>query len=400
MIEIQVHDDDSRFAGQLRRRILEGIAKLPESTQAQFHVYPPIDTDTFEKYMRELETRQQAFRRHGDWTGDDIPLDRASILVVDYDLLQDTAFLTGEMVAYAVRCFSTCGLVVGVNQYGENPFDLTLRGHLESFADLNVGWRQLSNASLWGGTQRGFTPWHWPSLPAYHSAFEGKAKCILENLDANLCVWQILGFPADSFEMLPRTVAGFLGSQPRDVTFDRFVRLSGNGLRRKDLPGGGDVSAHVVARVGAARISKWLERRLLPRQDILVDAPHLVSRYPSLLASDSKDIETWNRTAQLTRHEELPLDTKLIEPFRLRRRDWASRPVWFWDELRECEEIREVAKPWTTQTPDWLFCEDASRFYERRHCTEFVASTGSPYERRFARVFENVHYDPQVPFYL
>jgi hypothetical protein len=159
------------------------------------------------------------------------------------------------------------------------------------------------------------------------------------------------------------------------------------------------MSKDALARVSAARISKWLERLVLPGQDILVDAPHLVSRYPSLMTGDVMDIETWNRTARLVSHEDLGLRTDLIEPFRLKKDHWLSRPVWFWDEVRECQDILEVREPWKMERPNWVFCEDASRFYEEG-CREFIADVASPFARRFVKNFEGVDYRPKVRFSL
>ena len=159
------------------------------------------------------------------------------------------------------------------------------------------------------------------------------------------------------------------------------------------------MSEDVLARVGVVRLSKWLERLVLPEQDILVDAPHLVSRYPSLMTGDAMDIETWNRTARLVSHKALGLRTNLIEPCRLKKDHWLSRAVWFWDELRECEDILEVREPWKMQTPDWVFCEDASRFYEEGY-REFIAHVESPFARRFVKFFGDVDYRPKVRFSL
>ena len=156
----------------------------------------------------------------------------------------------------------------------------------------------------------------------------------------------------------------------------------------------------VLARVGAARISKWLERLVLPEQDFLVDAPHLVARYPSLIAGDEKKIKDWNSTAQLVDYRELGLDTKTIEPYRLKKDYWMSRPVWFWDTLREDESIKEVREPWLTDKPSWVFCEDASRFHDRKDCEEFFADTDSPFTRRFIKGFKRVDYRPRVRFWL
>jgi hypothetical protein len=161
----------------------------------------------------------------------------------------------------------------------------------------------------------------------------------------------------------------------------------------------GHVSDDVVVRVGAARISKWLERLVLPGQDVLVDAPHLVSRYPSLISDGIEEIETWNRTARRASYDELGVSSENIERFRLKKEHWLSRPVWFWDELRECEEITEVREPWKITQPDWVFCEDASAFHKEGY-REFVADVESPFARRFVRFFEDVEYRPSMRFSL
>src|SRR5579864_3344441 len=104
--------------------------------------------------------------------------DDADILVIDYDLLdlRDQTYLTGENVAYLARCYSRCGIIVGLNQFGPNDFDLSLKGHPESFADLNVGGEQIGNPGLWSAKWNGFRPWHWPLLPAAVEAFKLRAR--------------------------------------------------------------------------------------------------------------------------------------------------------------------------------------------------------------------------------
>ena len=207
--------------------------------------------------------------------------------------------------------------------------------------------------------------------------------------------------------MLPREIVQFIEKQEKkehfQTTFREFVTESGNGLRLKDtekLDKG--INDHILARIGAARISKWLECLVLPEQDILVDAPHLILRYPSLITGDEKKIETWNKTAQLIEYDELGLKTDLIEPYRFQKDHWVSRPVWFWDKLRECEHIREITEPWLTVKPNWVFCEDASYFYNRENCREFLADTASPFTQRFVKYFDKdeVDYRPRVRFSL
>ena len=207
------------------------------------------------------------------------------------------------------------------------------------------------------------------------------------------------------FQLLPRGIVQFIEKQEQkehfQTTFREFVTESGNGLRFKDTEAlDKGINDHILARVGAARISKWLEYLLLPEQDILVDAPHLISRYPSLIAGGEKKIETWNKAAQLIGHDKLELRTDLIDPYRFQKAHWVSRPVWFWDKLRECERISEIIEPWLTVKPDWVFCEDASYFYNRENCREFLADTASPFTQRFVKYFDEVDYRPRVRFSL
>lgn len=221
-------------------------------------------------------------------------------------------------------------------------------------------------------------------------------------------IWKVLGFDPGVFQLLPREIVQFIGKYQGEklfqTTFREFVTESGNGLRVKDAkkPKKG-VNDHILARVGAARISKWLEQLVLPEQDILVDAPHLVSRYPSLITGDKKKIGTWNETAQLVDFSKLEImNTDLIEPYRFKKSYWISRPVWFWDKLCEYEDIKEVSEPWLTVKPDWVFCEDTSCFYnpKQKDCKEFLADIASPFARRFVRNFKKIDYQPKVRFSL
>ena len=295
MKTILIYDDEKPFANKLK----EGLAELP-ILEGTFEVEALTERE-FKEMMGVFKNRQIAFREDGEWGYERTLLDEASIFIVDYDLLYSTAgdFLTGELVAYLARCFSECGLIVGY-RYGDNAFDLTLRGQPESFADLYVGGRHLSNPGLWGvteATEVGFRPWCWPILPNYLRDFEKKVEDVKESLAGDAPICQVLGLTPELFAMLPRSISQFLGAEPAETTFRRFVTESDNGLKQRDATDA--VSEDVLARVGATRISKWLERLVLPEQDILVDAPHLVSRYPSLMTGDVTNIETWNRTAQL-----------------------------------------------------------------------------------------------------
>ena len=402
MKKILIYDDEYEQTERFKDKLNQALKRAGKD---QDFVIETLCDKTLRCSIEKLQSKQDEFRNNRTCSDETTEFDGASIFIVDYDLLKSKAggLLTGEIIAYIVRCFSECKLIIGLNQYGDNSFDLTLRGHPESFADLNLGETQLSNPDLWRGDwgdfRRGFRPWYWPNLFDSLHNFDRKVAKVKENLGNPIC--EVLGFDSKLFQLLPRAVIQFIGpvkgKEPAETTFQEFVMHSGNGLRPKDK----DISDDkVLARIGAARISKWLERLVLPEQDFLVDAPHLVSRYPSLITDNEKKIKDWNRTAQLVTCDELGLNTDLIEPYRFQKDYWVSRPVWFWDRLREDESIKEVREPWLTVKPNWVFCEDASRFYNRQECKEFFADTDSSFTRRFVKDFKKVDYRPRVRFSL
>ena len=426
--EILIYDDEQGRTEGFKGKLEDGLDAADQ--RENFNVIP-LNGSKFQNAIKALEQRRIKFRdnKEIDFEGSSNDgaekIDNASIFIIDYDLLSSqedeekkekeekeffTGSLTGEIVAYLVRCFSKCKLIIGLNQYGNNPFDLTLRENLDSFADLNLGDQQLGNPNLWMGdwedSGHKYRPWSWPNLADSIHNFDKRIEEVQKKLDKP--IWEVLGFDLEVFQLLPREIVQFIGKYQGEklfqTTFREFVTESGNGLRSKDvkkLKKG--VNNHILARVGAARISKWLEQLVLPEQDILVDAPHLVSRYPSLIKGDRENIEIWDKTARLAGHEKLGLDTNLIECHRFGGSDkahWISRPVWFWDKLRECEDIIEVSEPWETVIPDWVFCEDTSCFHKQENCKEFFADVASPFTRRFVKNFDGVDYQPRVRFSL
>ncbi len=402
MKKILIYDDEDEQTERFKDKLNQALKRAGKD---QDFVIETLCDKALQCSIEKLQNKQEELRNNGTCSNETTEFDEAAIFIIDYDLLKSEAggLLTGEIIAYVVRCFSECELIVGLNQYGHNTFDLTLRGHPESFADLNLGEDQLGNPDLWrgdwGDSRPGYRPWYWPNLFDSLCNFDRKVADVRKNLDKPIC--EVLGFAPELFRLLPRDIVQFIGKgagkEPAETTFREFVIHSGNGLRPKDTT---ISDKGVLARVGAARISKWLERFVLPEQDFLVDAPHLVARYPSLIAGDKKKIKDWNSTAQLVDYRELGLNTDLIESYRFKKNYWVSRPVWFWDTLRECEEIKEVKEPWLTDKPSWIFCEDASRFHKRKDCEEFFADTDSPFTRRFVKDFKKVDYRPRVRFSL
>lgn len=332
-----------------------------------------------------LEARRKAARETQTFRGGVAAVDDADVLVVDYDLLylDATSFLTGENLAYLARCYSTCGFILALNQFSGAMFDLTLKGHPHSFADLNILAEALSHPGLWEDRAPGFRPWSWPLVPDATASFERRVAFLLAGDNLDRPIVGTLGIPESVVAVMDRelteSITGFASSL-EELTFREFVCSSGNGLRGKDEV----VNASSQARIAAARVAQWLEAVVLPGQDILVDAPHLVSRFPSLLEGNPDDVEAWNRTCRLDRGaERLGVKTSLIQSFRAPLDEWVSRPTWFWPLLSEEAELPEVEDPWKRPEPPYVFCEDTSRFAPVDAVVEFVADLPSPFSRRY-----------------
>ena len=391
-MKVRIYDDNLKFAERWAKELKALVERVEGLDVAA------LTNDEFTERLGTLMTRRRAWREHGQWDDGGVAFDDIDILVIDFDLFDakpaaGQSFVTGEQVAYMVRCFSTCQFIIGMNlpAYRTNGFDLTLRGHVESYADLNIGSAQLANPGLWTSQAKDFRPWHWPIVPMYLRDLEKRIQDAGEGLDVAIC--QVLEMPEELFAMLPRAIGDFLGKEPEQATFRDFVIDSGYGLPPKDKPKG-EGDPDVLARIGATRIAKWIERRLLPGQDILVDVPHLISRFPSLLLGSPEAIDDWNRAIRLDDLDATGINGELVDGFRVEKQHWLSRPMWRWDEVRECGDIKEVQEPWTVRFPEWVFCEDASRFCKDFH--EFRADLASPYSLRYISRFDEVDYRPQT----
>lgn len=388
--KILIYDDET----QIGKKYVDRLKKL-ELIINGFDI-EILDDESFSDELKTLKERQKKIREGNSWDDDLSILDSTSIFIIDFDLINpDKQILvsSGEEVAYLTRCFSTCGLIVGLNLVRGNTFDLTLQGNPKSFADLNISSDQLDNHGLWGGKTDGFRPWYWPVLTKQCKTFTKKVDDAKGHLDSSIC--DFLNFPKEVVEVFSRTVGEFIGNNPHETTFRDLVMKSPNGLMGKDIKAANYLDEEMMGRIATSRISKWLERLVLPGQDILVDAPHLVMRYPSLLKGDHTKAETWNMTAKFENFEKLDLDFETIERFRFKRDHWLSRPAWFSSQISGCQNIKEVREPWTKEETKFVFCEDSSSFYDKEECKSFIATTDSPYDRRFVRYFRDLaEYSP------
>lgn len=370
---IVVCDDETQvmesWAGRLR-----AVAAV----KAAFEV-TAADPEEFKAAVSELEQRRRNARDGGKHQQKTPTLiDRADVLLVDYDLMQvyEQSYLTGEVVAYLARCYSDCGLIIGMNQFGDNSFDLTLARESQSYADFNIGSKQVSQPGLWDVAEAGFRPWRWPNIDDAVADMRRRAREVGDALDTPIV--EYLGLK--DVETFPREITEFIkvtGTQIGAVTFRDFVTSSGNGLRRKDK-----ADDQALARIAAARISKWLEDFVLPAQDVLVDAPHLVGRLPEVMTGNISRLETWNKTTG-TDLKTLGIRVDGLKAFQFSARSWLSRPAWLWRDLQNATAMQTLRSSRKGEVPDYVFCEDISRFVPRKQAREFVAEVPSAFNRRY-----------------
>lgn len=370
-MNIIIYDDEAASQSEWRNTLRKHLVG--------HRIDAPLPATLFDE-LEVLQKRREAARagKPGSSHGKSC-FDTADLLIVDYDLLklQGAGYLTGEEVTYLVRCYSRCGIVVALNQFFDADFDLSLRGHLHSFADLNINATHLSRPGLWTQPWTGLRPWHWPLLPWAVAAYERRVEFLKTRLDEPIL--RHLGLE-QIVPMFPRSLLGFLTNKgaPKDVTFRDFVGKSGNGLRAKDKP----LDDRAISRIAAARIWKWLERGVLPGQDLLVDAPHLAQRCPSVLTGGREELKSWNATTSLMPKPSRGLRRKLAESFRFQAGDWLSRDAWIWPQM-DAEVPPELLHPSNASGARFVFCEDLSEFRLGRECQEFVADLPSPFVRRF-----------------
>ena len=371
-MRVMVYDDNPGIANGLAEKI-KGVCSDANVTA--------VEQEAFRDLVGAMNRRRVKWRAGGNDA--DLPestdVEEADVIVVDYDLLlyTETGDITGSRLAYLLRCFTNCGLIIVLNEYGSNAFDMSLGKPSLGFADLHLGAEQIGNPGLWSNTFEGYRPWHWPVLPAARLDFEKCVKDVRENLDQPILEFLGLGRFVDWMPKRARDF--FLGSGSMEsVRFSDFVKRARASIESKDkLP------PEYMARVGAARLLALLNGIILPEQSILVDAPHLVARFPSLVRDGGQDIDYWNRICDPLNQEIDELLQQVLIEHRFEKTHWLWRPVWCWPDVARDERFAEVSDPWSVEEIDWVFCENISRFVPAEFADVFRADVSPPFNKRF-----------------
>lgn len=261
-----------------------------------------LDLDASRALIEAADERRRIARKGEDpfAAGIECDLDGVDVLVVDYDLqemVQAGQWSTGLWVAMLARAFSRVKLVVLVNQFGTNMFDLTLSKGVKSRSDFDVGSAQLLNPALWDRSRiDGYAPWGWGD--GVLSAV-GRLNSVVGWMKPNLDkpVLETLGFSyrldganpdaCMSQELWQECVGHPLRTFREMVGEAEFLTLKDREYFKKfDEP---------CARVAAAIVSHWLDRWVIPANDVLIDLPHLASASPWLL-TNRQVVAGWQST--------------------------------------------------------------------------------------------------------
>ena len=323
--------------------------------------------------------------------------DEANILILDYDLLyidEERARHTGESLARLARLFSDADVIVVYNQFQGAHFDLSLRGHVSSHADLNLDADLLGTPGLWTDPPwGGFRPWHWQTLCRAVETQRARLRMVREHFDKPIV--EALGMQEEDIARLSDTAFGFIAPGAGDwegfrlQTFRSFASKPANG---RNVCGLLMADGEAACRFAASRVGKWLERSVLGPQDVLVDLPHLVQSFPFLLGNDMCELKAWNATVS----EAEGWKSKVPAGSWFEPEGFLSRPaVW----RQRFEADAEVRKSWDAldfaSDRPFVFLEDTSSFAPFDDAKQFRAGHHSAFDWRFIKHLSGIKYAPQ-----
>lgn len=403
--EILVCDDHGARARQWK----DSIERIPEVSETFDVVCPEVEE--FADIFRSLRDRQTAARLSAPPVRSNPHIERldaAAAVIVDFDLtpseydaieagedwVHELAGSFGNVFAYLARVFSGVACTVVVNQdFPSSTFDLTMNRFQFSAADLNVSAPDLGNRGLWSGDpdvwagSAVFRPWHWPNLPELIN----RMRTLSEQVDLEADVFETLGLDG------PDVMQAFASNQlePLGLTsFDKptvsFKDLAHN-ERYGKLPTDHFTSEDQTKLVAVSAVIKWLDRTVLAGQNVLIDAPHLVTRRPGLT---TRPTEEWATIAQLqgTDAARRLLDSCDISGAFSVASEWLGRPVWHWQRI-----------PIVSSKPvDTVFCEDTSAFARFDDAVDFESSVPGPVRQRYIKDLDEeevgmpIAYDPEL----
>lgn len=375
-VKILVVDDEPTYVTDvLVPRIVNGAREAVEPI--------PLTSTQLEEEIGKLHDRQRA---PDNLSSIQTVFDAADAAIVDYNLryLHGAAgLLTGEDVARLIRRYTLCGPIVSLNRDGRRVYSLQLSTLPSSGSDLSVYQDDLAVRGLWDwGQGDGYRPWVWPALLNFIANFPKRVQfCMKQWEEARL--EEVLKIPKIIRKIFPADVARFGG----DILSMTIKELCATSL----LPPAdrGTLPKENQARVAASFIGTWLEHTVLPSQEVLIDAPHVVQLYPLLFEGQASE-EALTRLSKSTNSNELPLKTPLLADAESGLGVWTNRPTWWTSAVQGNREIPKEDGP----ASNFQFCEDSSRFVAKGAAIPFKA--GGQFSLRFVQGWSALGLPPET----
>jgi len=393
-MKIMVCDDEKAMAEEWQGEISSAV---PDALEIELLEEPKSEVSV-------LSRRKKAIKEGDQFADEPCIFDEIDILIVDYDLVLldgDGSRTTGEGVARLARAYSGCGAIVVMNQYKGAQFDLGMRGHLESHADVNVDADLVGTPALWAPVEpveKTFNPSIWTPVPIlFNAAMTYVEKLKAAGMDAPLM--EAMGLDATALAELSDSAYAFVDTKAQ--TAEQLAKLT----LRKFLCGSLDDAVvngienqrpEFLYSFAAFRLRKWLDRSVLRPMDVLIDVPHLCERMPFMFDAKKVDITTpegW--TAGLARPPE-NLREDILKPFQNEAAsDILGKPVFNWYAIENDDRIDEMQeKHFEEHASRFSFAEDTSRFVMADQLTRYRADFHNFGDRRAIEDVDGVRYGP------
>lgn len=337
--------------------------------------------------------------------------------------------LTAEAMVGYLRAFTSIPYIVSLNKNPDVDFDLRyMVGDYQTHADLALNTEHLSSSILWqnasnrNGVGAVFAPSYWPNINEVASKRRNLIKTITDRV--NDPVLEVLGFQPNALDTLSRHAKGVLVPHAstdqalRTATSLDFFKASSRALPLRDRQllakriADGDLHAtSIVARVVAADLDKWVRRDAIGPQDVLIDLPHLLVRMPFLLGTYAGDVQKWNRVLYATDSNGGDPLGFVSHPVRGRVEQakfnpmgiYSRWPCFWWQDLRDDDELNELFFSCEDQWADVVFCEDISKFVDVSRNDvdtadgpkEFEAEFEGSWSRRHVMDLQEIQYSPR-----
>lgn len=330
--------------------------------------------------------------------------DGIDVLAVDYDLIhldEEGSRTTGEGIARLARTFSNCGVIVVMNQFKGPQFDLGMRGHLDSFAEINVDATLVGRAALWRDlepTDGQFDPTIWTPLPQQLGAVRTLSG-ELQNKGLDTPLMEAIGLNESALAELSDTAFGFLSLEAE--TASELANVTPRTFLNRWLAGELVTTLEAHARktlydFTAFRVAKWLDRSVLRPMDVLVDSAHLIDRLPFMIDPEKLDATDANAWAKAARDPENSLRMDILGQYRNENASKVlGRTVFDWYRLSGDDKIDELQDAYLEAQPERFYlAEDTSRFVTKDAITRYRSDFHNFGDRRAVERLADVTYGP------